>query len=238
MLNLQRFDLWAWATYTDIQKVAMVLGSIQPKLERQHEKASVLLTFSTCTQLICSIQSHSRLAWPPVPSSTSLPDTTLLSPPPDDARCQVCQSPFDKHQMFLCDICNRDGIWTASSHPLPPFQLAPANVPYVPLATPCPRQHHDTFAPSPQFSMFVCLFVQFRLWFKKKCDSLHYWIPTTIYVLTINKNCTLRHSHLKFCTTPTWWNLETFCLLISAPGIKPGAPDDWYKYQPTRPNCI
>jgi len=28
-----------------------------------------------------------------------------------------------------------------------------------------------------------------------------------------------------------------FCLLISAPGIEPGAPDDWYKHQPTRPKC-
>jgi len=31
MLNLWRFDLWAWATYTDTQKVAMLLGSIPPK---------------------------------------------------------------------------------------------------------------------------------------------------------------------------------------------------------------
>jgi len=52
MLNLRRFDLWAWATYTDSQKVAMLLGSIPPKLDRQHEKAWVLLTFPTYTQLI------------------------------------------------------------------------------------------------------------------------------------------------------------------------------------------
>ena len=37
ILNLQRFDFWAWATYTDIQKVAMLLGSTPPKLDRQHE---------------------------------------------------------------------------------------------------------------------------------------------------------------------------------------------------------
>jgi len=62
MLNLRRFDLWAWATYTDTQKVAMLLGSIPPKLDTQHEKAWVLLTFPTCTQLIYSIQFHSCLA--------------------------------------------------------------------------------------------------------------------------------------------------------------------------------
>ena len=54
MLNLRQFDLWARAAYTDTvtQKVAMFLGSIPPKLDRQHEKAWVLLTFPTCTQLI------------------------------------------------------------------------------------------------------------------------------------------------------------------------------------------
>ena len=34
MLNLRQFDLWAWATYTDTQKVAMLLGAIPPKLDR------------------------------------------------------------------------------------------------------------------------------------------------------------------------------------------------------------
>jgi len=109
MLNLRRFDLWAWATYTDTQKVAMLLGSIPPKLDRQHENAWVLLTFPTCTQLIYSIQSHSRLIQPPVLPPTSLPATILSSPPPpvpDDIHCQVCQSPFDEHKVLLCDICN------------------------------------------------------------------------------------------------------------------------------------
>ena len=36
MLNLLQFDLWAWATYTDTQKVAMLLGALPPKLDRQH----------------------------------------------------------------------------------------------------------------------------------------------------------------------------------------------------------
>jgi len=47
MHNLRQFDLWAWATYPDTQKVAMLLETIPPKLDRQHEKAWVLLTFPT-----------------------------------------------------------------------------------------------------------------------------------------------------------------------------------------------
>ena len=107
-LNLRRFDLWARAAYTDTQKVAMLFGSILPKLDRQHKKAFScwVLLISTCTPHIYSIQSHFRLARPPVPSSTSLPATTLFSPPPVDAHCHICQSPFDEHKMLLCDICN------------------------------------------------------------------------------------------------------------------------------------
>jgi len=106
MLNLRRFDLWVWATFTVTQKVAMLLGSIPPKLDKQHEKAWVLLTFPTCTQLIHSVQSQSRLTQPPVLPSTSPHATILSSPPPDDIHCQVCQSLFDEQKMFLCDICN------------------------------------------------------------------------------------------------------------------------------------
>jgi len=107
MLNLRQFDLWAWATYTYTQKVAMLLGSIPPKLDRQHEKAWLLklLIFPTCTQLIYSLQSHFRLIQPfvsPVPCPLA---TSSFSPPSDDIHCQVCQSPFDEHQMLL-DICN------------------------------------------------------------------------------------------------------------------------------------
>jgi len=75
MLNLRQFDLWAWATYRDpeTQKVAMLLGSIPQRIDRQREKAWVFLTFPKCTQLIYSLQSHSgsRLTQPsvsPVPS--------------------------------------------------------------------------------------------------------------------------------------------------------------------------
>jgi len=108
MLDLRRFDLRAWATYTDTQKVAMLLGSIRvpPKLDRQYDKAWVLLTSPTCTQLIYSIPSHSLLTQLPVLPSTSRPATILSSPPPDDVHCQVYHSLFDEHKMLLCDICN------------------------------------------------------------------------------------------------------------------------------------
>jgi len=106
MLNLRQFDPWAWATYTDTQKVAMLLGAIPPNLDRQHEKAWVLLTFPTRTQLIYSLQSHSRLTQPSVPPVLSPLSTSSFPPPFDDIHCQVFQSPFDEHQMLLCDICN------------------------------------------------------------------------------------------------------------------------------------
>ena len=87
-------------------KSSYATRDILPKLDRQHEKAWVLLTFPTCTQLICSLQSHTRLTQrsvPPVPFPFS---TSSLPPPSGDTPCQVCQSPFDLHQMLLCHICN------------------------------------------------------------------------------------------------------------------------------------
>jgi len=81
MLNLRRFDLWSWATYTDTQKVDMLLGAIPPKLDRQHEKAWALLTFPACTRLICSLQSHTRLTQPFVPPVPSPLPTSSLVPP-------------------------------------------------------------------------------------------------------------------------------------------------------------
>ena len=124
----------------------MLLGSIPPKLDRQHEKAWGLLTSPTCTQLIYSIQSHSRLTQLPVLFSTSLPPTILSSSPLDDIHCQVCQSPFDEHKILLFDICNAGWQRTAFSHPLPSSNIEPANVPYASCTTSYPRQQHDTFA--------------------------------------------------------------------------------------------
>ena len=72
----------------------MLLGAIPPKLDRQHEKAWALLTFPTCTRLIFSLQSRTRLTQPsvsPVPSPLS---TSSLPPPSDDTHCQVCQKPI------------------------------------------------------------------------------------------------------------------------------------------------
>jgi len=135
MLNLRQFDLSAWTTYTDTQKVAMLLGAISPKLDRQHEKAWVLLTSPTCMQLIYSLQSHTRLTQPsvtPVPSPLS---TSSLSPPSDDImiHCQVCQSPFNEHQMLLCDMCNTG--WHMDCL-LPPLTTIPHRLWKCPLCLP------------------------------------------------------------------------------------------------------
>ena len=134
---LWQFNLWAWATYTDTHKVAMSLKAIPPKLIRPHEKAWVLLAFPTCTQHIYSLQSHYRCIQPsvsPVPSPLTT-SSFSESPPSDDIHCQVCQSPFDKHQMLLCDMCNTGCILTAFSHPLPLSHMDSGNAPYAPRAT-------------------------------------------------------------------------------------------------------
>jgi len=153
MLNLRPFDLWAWATYIDPQKVSMLLGCIPPKLDRQHEKTWVVLTSATCTQLIYSIQSHYHLALlcPPLP----LPLLLLSSP------SLFLQMIFTVKYVIVhltnikCSsvaFVTQDGIWTVSLHPSPPSQLGLGNAPYVPLATPYSRQQHNTFASPPSFS--------------------------------------------------------------------------------------
>jgi len=111
----------------------MLLGSIPSKLDRQHEKAWVLLTFPTCTQRIYSIQSHSRLTQPPVLPSTSPPATILSSTPPDDIHCEVCQSLFDEHKMLLCDMCNAG--WHMDCL-LPPLTSIPHGIWKCPPCTP------------------------------------------------------------------------------------------------------
>jgi len=117
----------------DMCNAVVLLGSIPPKLDRQHEKAWVLLTSSTCTQLVYSFQSHSRLTQLPVLPSTSLPATILSSPPPDDIHCQVCHSPFDEHKMLLCDICNAG--WHMDCL-LPPLTAIPHGTWKCPLCIP------------------------------------------------------------------------------------------------------
>ena len=132
-LNLRQFDLWAWATYTDTQKIDMFLGVIPPKLDRQHEKTWSLLTFRTCTQLNFSLQSHTRLTQPSVSPIPSPPPTSPLPPPSDDTQFQVCQSPFDEHQMLLCDICNTG--WHMDCL-LPPLTTIPHGFWKCPLCLP------------------------------------------------------------------------------------------------------
>jgi len=131
--QLRRFDLWTWTTYTDIQKVGMLLGSIPPRLDRQHEKAWVLATAPMSTQLIYSIQSHSQPPQPCTIPPPSLPAPTSPFAPPDDAHCQVCQSPFDEYQMLLCDTCNAG--WHMDCL-LPPLTTIPPGTWQCPLCTP------------------------------------------------------------------------------------------------------
>jgi len=98
----------------------VLLGSIPP--DKQQEKAWGLLTFPTGSQLIYSLQFHSRLNKTPLLPFTSLPATISFSPPPEDIHCQVRQSHFEEHQMLLCNMCNAG--WHMD-HLLPPFTAIP-----------------------------------------------------------------------------------------------------------------
>jgi len=107
--------------------------SYPTKLDKQHEKAWALLTFSTCTRLICSLQSYTRLTQTSVPRVPSPLSTGSLAPPQDDTHCQVCQSPFDEHQMLLCDIYNAG--WHMDCL-LPPLTTIPHGLWKCPLRLP------------------------------------------------------------------------------------------------------
>jgi len=133
ILHLRQFDLWAWATYTDTHEVTMFLRILPPQLARQHEKAWALLIFPTCTQLIYSLQTHSRLTQLPVPPVPSPISTRPLPAPSDDIHCQVCQNPCDEHQMLLCDICNAG--WQMDCL-LPPLTTIPLGIWKCPLCLP------------------------------------------------------------------------------------------------------
>jgi len=126
MLNLWRSDLWAWATYTDTQKAAMLLGSVPTKLDRQHEKEWVLLTSPTCTRRIYSIQSHSR------PTQLSVLPSTSLPPPLSCPRLnrmifttKYVRIRLANTKCFFVTYVTQDDIWTAFFHPLPPSHIHP-----------------------------------------------------------------------------------------------------------------
>jgi len=139
----------------------------------------VLVTFPTRTQLIYSIQSHSRLIQPPVTvlPSFSLPDTILSSPPLDDNYCQVCQSPFDEHQMLLCDIYNAG--WHMDYFLLPLTSI-PHGTWKCPLCTP-----HYLLLHTVTRHLRLQVPFRFRVWLKyNKDDSLSncaFGLPITIY---------------------------------------------------------
>jgi len=127
------------------------LGSIPPKLDRQHEEERVLLTSPTCTHFMYSIQSHSRLTQLPVLPSTS---PSPLSCPRLHRMIftvkyvRVCLTNI---RCFFVTYVTQHGIWTAFSHPSPPPHMEPENVPYPSRATSYSRQQHDTFAFLPLF---------------------------------------------------------------------------------------
>jgi len=157
MLNLRQFDLWAWATYTDTQNVAMLLGAIPPKLDRQHERAWVLLTFLTCAQLIYSLQSHTRLTKPsvsPVPSPLS---TSPFPPHQTTSIVKYVRAHLTNTRCSSVTYVTWDGIWTAFSQPLPLFHIDSGNAPYVSHATSFPIQPLSTFAFLPPSSISTLL---------------------------------------------------------------------------------
>jgi len=232
LLNLRRFDLWAWATYTDTQKVAMLLGSIPPKLHRQHEKALVLLSFPSCTQLIHSIQSRAqshlaRFLYPLLPSSLLLPRPL---PPRMMLTTKYARVRLTNAKCSSVTYITQDGIWIVYSHLSPPSQLGLGIVPYVPFTT--PRQQPETFTSPPPFSIPTP--IKHRLARNKKAKQDHILkilafsfqlptllsrekkilllslnhipgIPTTIYQFKNKnrKNSTLTQPHLNFSQKPT-----------------------------------
>ena len=113
-------------------------------------------------------QTYSRLTQPPILPTTCIPATILISPPPDDIHCQVCQSPFDEHKVLVSDICNTGLHMDCLLPPLTTTQLGPGNAPYESRATSYPKPSHDTFAFLPPFSILTLIK-------KRKHDSHHYY---------------------------------------------------------------
>jgi len=132
-LRVRRFDLWAWATYTTTHKVTMLLGSIPPRLDRQHERAWGVgfsepqhLGGYRGAQLIYSIQSFSHL-YPPLPPSPPLPHFPLPRMRLTAKYVRVHLTNIKCSRAFVT-YATQDGVWTTSSHPSPPSQLGPGNV--------------------------------------------------------------------------------------------------------------
>ena len=106
---------------TPLQPTTILLGSNPPKLLCKHDKPWTHSIFTTCTQLIYSLQSHVFKHQPsaspgPAPSLTSSP----ASPPSDDTQCQVCHSPFDEEKMLHMRHNLRHYRLASTSHSAPP----------------------------------------------------------------------------------------------------------------------
>jgi len=146
MLHLLQFDLWAWATYTDTKKVAMLLGALPPQLARQHEKARALLTSPYARNLCIHFKSTLAL---PNPLSLPFPPPFPLDPfPPRLTTSTVKYVRAHLTNTRCCSVTyvTQDGISTAFSHPLPLIHRDSGNAPYVSLATSFPSQLLSTFA--------------------------------------------------------------------------------------------
>jgi len=146
MLNLRQFDLWAWATYTDTQKVAMLLRTIPPKLDRQHPFPPPF-----------------PLALPPLSDDIPFPlhlTTSIV---------KYVRAHLTNTRCSSVTYETQDGIWTAFSHPFPLFHMDSGNAPYVSHATSFPSQLLSTFAflpPSPISTLIEML--------PKKMTPYHY----------------------------------------------------------------
>jgi len=117
ILQLRQFDLWIWTTYTDTQKVSILLGDLPLQLARQHEKSWTLLTFPTYTQLIYSLQAHSRLTQPPVPPLSPPSPLNLFDPRLTTYTVRCVRTHLTNTRYSSVTYVTHDDIWTDFSHP-------------------------------------------------------------------------------------------------------------------------
>ena len=93
----------------------------------------------------------------PRPTSCNPPflsphSTTSFSLPLDDTPFKYVTVHLTNIECSSATRVTQNRISTVSFHPSPPSQLELENAPYAPLATPYPRQQHNTFASPPSFS--------------------------------------------------------------------------------------
>ena len=126
-------------TYTDTQKVATLLGSIPPKLDRKREKAWVLLTFPH----VDNLSTHSKFTLAlPNPLSPPFPSPSPLAPFHPYrmiSTVKYVRVHLTKIRCSSVTYVTQHGISTAFSHPLSLFHMESGNVPYASCATFLPQ---------------------------------------------------------------------------------------------------